>query len=97
MQVPKLLSRKTLPSEISPSDLPYSSAVIHCARSDIYHIVIHYKGFSEWIRCNETRRPFRFGSLREARDFLDGKRIRNVSLELSSPYDEMIGLASNFD
>lgn len=79
---------------LSQIELSDATAFIHSIRSDIYMIEISYAGVSQWLNNGFEEKPARFHSLSEAKEQVKKLGVRQINLEVSAPFDEMIGLAS---
>lgn len=82
------------PTQTAPISRPLQ-AYIHSLEGDIYLLEIVRNGVSEWVESGRSGKVKRFTCLSQTKRHAKALGITEIRLALETPYDEMIGLASN--
>ena len=78
----------------APKSTNQQSAYVHSLEGGIYLLEVESHGVSEWVENTQDGRPKRFNCLTEAKKYARNLGVQHIRIALDTPYDEMIGLAS---
>ncbi len=92
--MPLSFLKNTALHQKSPKSNNQQSAYVHSLEGGIYLLEIESQGVSEWVENPHDGRPKRFDCLTSAKKYARNLGVQHIRIALDTPYDEMIGLAS---